>query len=57
MLVAIDEQVLADAVKQLGAWRGRLGASFGGVAINVTARHLADIEFRQAVVDQLRAHG
>ena len=57
LLVAIDEVVLADAVKQASAWRARLGAEFAGVAINVTARHLADSEFRQAVFDQLKAHG
>ena len=32
------------------------GAKFGGVAVNVTARHLADIDFRKAVVDQLEAN-
>ena len=32
------------------------GTKFGGVAVNVTARHLADIDFRQAVVDQLKAN-
>ena len=34
-----------------------LGAGFVGVAINVTARHLADSEFRQAVIDQLTVYG
>jgi diguanylate cyclase (GGDEF)-like protein/PAS domain S-box-containing protein len=53
LLIPIDEVVLADAVKQAGAWRARLGSRFGGVAVNVTARHLADVDFRQAVVDQL----
>jgi diguanylate cyclase (GGDEF)-like protein/PAS domain S-box-containing protein len=56
LLIPIDEVVLADAVKQAGAWRARLGANFGGVAVNVTARHLADIDFRQAIVDHLKAN-
>jgi diguanylate cyclase (GGDEF)-like protein len=56
LLIPIDEVVLADAVKQAGAWRARLGPKFGGVAVNVTARHLADIDFRKAVVDQLVAN-
>jgi EAL domain-containing protein (putative c-di-GMP-specific phosphodiesterase class I) len=57
LLISIDEVVLADALKQARAWRARLGTKFGGVAVNVTARHLADSGFRQAVVDQLKTHG
>jgi diguanylate cyclase (GGDEF)-like protein/PAS domain S-box-containing protein len=57
LLVAIDEVVLADAVKQAATWRARLGPEFTGVAINVTALHLADSEFLQAVLDQLEGHG
>ncbi|HUC13552.1 MAG TPA: EAL domain-containing protein [Acidimicrobiales bacterium] len=57
LLIPIDEVVLADAVKQAGAWRDRLGPRFGGVAVNVTARHLADVDFRQAIVDHLKANG
>jgi EAL domain-containing protein (putative c-di-GMP-specific phosphodiesterase class I) len=30
---------------------------FAGVAVNVTARHLADDQFHRAVIDQLNAHG
>jgi diguanylate cyclase (GGDEF)-like protein/PAS domain S-box-containing protein len=56
LLIPIDEVVLADAVKQARAWRARLGSKFGGVAVNVTARHLADVDFRQAVVDQLKVN-
>jgi diguanylate cyclase (GGDEF)-like protein len=56
LLIRIDEVVLADAVKQAAAWRARLGAKFTGVAINVTARHLADSEFRNAVFEQLEAN-
>jgi diguanylate cyclase (GGDEF)-like protein/PAS domain S-box-containing protein len=57
LLIKIDEVVLADAVKQAAAWRARLGAKFAGVAINVTARHLADSDFRHAIFDQLEANG
>jgi EAL domain-containing protein (putative c-di-GMP-specific phosphodiesterase class I) len=57
LLISMDEVVLADAVKQAAAWRARWGAQFAGVAINVSARHLADSEFCQAVIDQLVAHG
>ena len=57
LLITIDEVVLADAVKQAAAWRARLGAKFAGVAVNVTARHLADSEFRHAIFDQLEANG
>ncbi len=58
LLIAMDEVVLADAVKQAAAWRTRLsGTNFAGVAVNVTARHLADPGFRQAVSEQLRTNG
>ena len=57
LLIRIDDVVLADAVKQAAAWRARLGAKFTSVAINVTARHLADSEFRNAISDQLEANG
>lgn len=56
LLMTIDEVVLADAVKQASFWRARLGATFDGVAVNVTARHVADSQFRQALLDQLAAH-
>jgi len=58
LLIGMDEYVLADAVKQASAWRS--GRSRGGpvkVAINVTARHLADVGFQRAVIDQLDEHG
>jgi diguanylate cyclase (GGDEF)-like protein/PAS domain S-box-containing protein len=54
LLIAIDERVLADAVRQAAAWRVRLpGTDFEGVAINVTARHLADAGFHETVIDML----
>jgi diguanylate cyclase (GGDEF)-like protein/PAS domain S-box-containing protein len=56
LLIAMDERVLADAVKQVSGWRTRLADTrFTEVAINVTARHLADVGFQKSVVDQLAA--
>jgi len=58
LLMAMDEQVLADAVKQATEWYARLAnTDFAGVAINVTARHLADAGFPRKVIDQLDAGG
>jgi len=58
LLIAMDEHVLADAIKQVSGWRVRLADSqFTEVAINVTARHLADVGFQKSVLDQLTAHG
>jgi EAL domain-containing protein (putative c-di-GMP-specific phosphodiesterase class I) len=58
LLVAIDELVLADAVKQAAGWRARLaGVGIETVGINVTARHLADAQFPDAVLKHLDANG
>jgi diguanylate cyclase (GGDEF)-like protein len=58
LLIAIDELVLADAVHQSAAWRARLAATAAvEVAINVTARHLADATFAKSVIDLLDANG
>jgi diguanylate cyclase (GGDEF)-like protein/PAS domain S-box-containing protein len=58
LLIAIDKHVLAETAEQAAGWRDRLGdAWFGAVAINVTARHLADVDFRDALFHQLDAHG
>jgi EAL domain-containing protein (putative c-di-GMP-specific phosphodiesterase class I) len=57
LLIAMDERVLADAVKQASGWRTRLaGTQFVEVAINVTGRHLADVGFQKSIVNQLAAH-
>jgi diguanylate cyclase (GGDEF)-like protein/PAS domain S-box-containing protein len=57
LLISMDEQVLADAVRQMSAWHSRLhGSSFSEVAINVTARHLADIGFQKSIIEQLDHH-
>jgi EAL domain-containing protein (putative c-di-GMP-specific phosphodiesterase class I) len=54
----MDERVLADAIKQASGWSVRLaGTQFADVAINVTARPLADVGFQKSVVDQLAAFG
>jgi len=57
LLIAMDERVLADAIKQASGWQLRLaGTQFADVAINVTARHLADVGFQRSVIEQLAAH-
>jgi EAL domain-containing protein (putative c-di-GMP-specific phosphodiesterase class I) len=57
LLIAMDERVLADAIKQFSGWRIRLaGTQYAEVAINVTARHLADVGFQRSVVNQLAAY-
>ncbi|MFZ0666559.1 MAG: bifunctional diguanylate cyclase/phosphodiesterase, partial [Acidimicrobiales bacterium] len=54
LLISMDEQVLADAVHQVDGWHTRLrGSDFVEVAINVTARHLADIGFQRSIIERL----
>jgi EAL domain-containing protein (putative c-di-GMP-specific phosphodiesterase class I) len=58
LLIKMDEQVLADAVQQISAWHSRLPESeFVEVAINVTARHLADTGFQRSIIGHLDYHG
>jgi EAL domain-containing protein (putative c-di-GMP-specific phosphodiesterase class I) len=58
LLIEIDELVLSDAILQVKGWRARLhGQDLGEVAINITARHLADSQFAADVVEQLDAGG
>lgn len=58
LLTAIDAHVLTEVVKQASAWRAGLADSdFTEVAVNVTARHLADARFHSDVIDQLDAYG
>ncbi|MGP8205817.1 MAG: putative bifunctional diguanylate cyclase/phosphodiesterase [Acidimicrobiales bacterium] len=58
LLVAMDELVLADAARQAAAWQACLaGTGFSEVAINITARHLADAALSRTVVGVLDAHG
>lgn len=57
MLGPLDEWMLARAIEQASAWRAELsGSDFADVAINVTARHLADAHFAPSVIDALAAH-
>jgi diguanylate cyclase (GGDEF)-like protein len=57
MLVDIDDRVLSDAIAQIRGWRMRIDdPHFTSVAVNVTARHLADSGFPAAVIDQLDAN-
>jgi EAL domain-containing protein (putative c-di-GMP-specific phosphodiesterase class I) len=54
----MDDWVLARAIEQATTWRELFKqAGFADVAINITARHLADAGFAQAVIDELVAHG
>jgi diguanylate cyclase (GGDEF)-like protein/PAS domain S-box-containing protein len=58
LLVAMDEWVLADAVRQAARWHTRFDdAGFSGVSINITARHLADAGLADEIVDVLDARG
>ena len=58
LLMAIDEHVLADAVRQASGWRSRLGGAWqGGIAINLTARLIAGAGFCEAVLERLDHHG
>jgi diguanylate cyclase (GGDEF)-like protein/PAS domain S-box-containing protein len=57
-LIAIDALVLADAVAQAARWNVQLrGSDFAGVAINVTAHHLADLALSESIADRLDALG
>ena len=58
LLRTIDDWVLRQAAGQAAEWRRSFaGTSFADVAINVTARHLADRRFAQSVTDELAARG
>jgi predicted signal transduction protein with EAL and GGDEF domain len=58
LLIDMDEQVLADAVREARRWQARLaGTEFAEVAVNVTARHLADARFPKTVIEHLDANG
>jgi diguanylate cyclase (GGDEF)-like protein/PAS domain S-box-containing protein len=58
LLVQIDEMVFFDAVRCAAAWHSRFGDSdFSSVAVNVTARHLADVSFTEGVIAALDREG
>ena len=56
LLVAIDKVVLTDVLKASSILARSPGRPVYGVAINVTARHLAADDFLQAVFDELDAN-
>jgi len=56
LLAVIDDWVLHQVLDQAADWRDQFpGSSFGHIAINVSARHLADAGFAQSVIDDLAA--
>jgi diguanylate cyclase (GGDEF)-like protein len=56
LLATIDDWVLRHVIDQAATWRRQLPASaFGDVAINVTARHIADAGFAESVIRDLAA--
>ncbi len=56
LLSPIDDWVFEEVMGQVAAWqRVSEGTSFGDVALNITARHLADAGFAQGVIDDLAA--
>lgn len=56
LLATIDDWVLGEVMKQATAWRREFPHSrFGDIAINVSARHIADAGFAQALIDDLAA--
>ena len=58
LLAGMDDWVLGQTIDQATIWRELfLGTRFADVAINVTARHMADAGFAQSVIDELGAHG
>jgi diguanylate cyclase (GGDEF)-like protein len=57
LLAAMDNTLLREVAAQTAAWRNEFSrSSFADVSLNVTARHLADAGFAQAVVDELAAN-
>jgi EAL domain-containing protein (putative c-di-GMP-specific phosphodiesterase class I) len=58
LLVDIDEWVLLRAVEQAAVWHRDLAPDhFGGIAINITGRHLSDSHFAQVLGDALAQQG
>jgi diguanylate cyclase (GGDEF)-like protein/PAS domain S-box-containing protein len=58
LLSTIDAWVLLETIRQVAHWRDRFaGCGFADVSINLTARHLADAEFAQSVIDALEVEG
>src|SRR5688572_28573711 len=52
LLATIDESVLAQVIEQVTTWRECFRSTgFADVAVNITARHLADAGFAQSLID------
>jgi EAL domain-containing protein (putative c-di-GMP-specific phosphodiesterase class I) len=57
LLGVMDDWVLRETIAQAARWHGPFaGTGFADIAVNVTARHLADRGFAQAVIDDLGQH-
>ena len=57
LLAGIDDWVLSQTIDQAKIWRNLFeGTGFTDIAVNLTARHLADAGFAQSVLDDLAAH-
>ena len=56
LLATIDDWVLRHVIDQAVTWRREFpDAAFGDIAINLTARHIADAGFAQSVIEDLAA--
>ena len=57
LLRTMDDWMLGEATDQAARWRTEFaGTGFADIAINVTARHLADPGFARSVIDALASH-
>jgi diguanylate cyclase (GGDEF)-like protein/PAS domain S-box-containing protein len=57
LLATMDRWMIGQAIEQAAAWRQQFAdSSFTDVAVNVTARHLADAAFAESVIADLAAH-
>lgn len=58
LLQVIDTWVFSKAIDQASLWRNTFsGTAFDDVAVNVTARHLADAGFTGSVIQNLKKRG
>ena len=58
LLATMDDWVLGQVIAQAGLWHDLFaGLDFHDIAINLTARHLADSGFAQSVIDDLAVAG
>jgi EAL domain-containing protein (putative c-di-GMP-specific phosphodiesterase class I) len=58
LLVGIDQWVLGQAAEQAAEWRREvIGPAFGGIAVNITGRHLAEARLAEILRAALADHG